>query len=92
MLLELSPGAVQTGAGLIFLENATDIEFSSCRILAAADTGTWPNHATAKINITGNWIEDTGYCGIFAYGFWRRRSGITCERPEHDRDGHARAQ
>ena len=56
--------------GLIFLENATDIEFSGCRIQAAADTGIWLNHATAKINITGNWIEDADYCGIFAYGFW----------------------
>ena len=56
--------------GLLFVENATEISFSRCRVLAAGASAVWLNHATSKVTLRGNWIEDAGHCGIFAYGFW----------------------
>ena len=56
--------------GLVFMENATQIEIIGCKIHSAATTGIWLNHAVDSVTIRGNWFEDIGYCGIFAYGFW----------------------
>ena len=52
------------------MENATQIEIIGCKIHSAATTGIWLNHAVDSVTIRGNWFEDIGYCGIFAYGFW----------------------
>jgi hypothetical protein len=56
--------------GLIFTENATNIVIEHCKILSAGNAGVWLNHASSYITLRGNWIEDTAYCGVFAYGFF----------------------
>ena len=56
--------------GMIFMENASKIEIIGCKILSTAASGIWLNHAVDSVTIKGNWFEDIGYCGIFAYGFW----------------------
>ena len=56
--------------GLIFMENASDIEVSGCKILSAGSSAIWLNHAVSSVTIRGNWIEDVGYCAVFIYGFW----------------------
>ena len=56
--------------GLIFTENATNILIEHCKILAAGNAGVWLNLASSYITLRGNWIEDTAYCGVFAYGFF----------------------
>ena len=43
--------------GLIFMENATDIEVIDCKILSATVSGIWLNKAVSGVVIRGNWIE-----------------------------------
>lgn len=52
------------------MENASNIEIIGCKIHSTAASGIWLNYAVDSVTIKGNWFEDIGYCGIFAYGFW----------------------
>lgn len=52
------------------MENASNIEIIGCKIHSTAASGIWLNYAVNSVTIKGNWFEDIGYCGIFAYGFW----------------------
>lgn len=56
--------------GLIFMENATDIEVVDCKILSATVSAIWLNKAVNSVTIRGNWIEDVGNCAVFMYGWW----------------------
>ncbi|MFC4777087.1 carbohydrate-binding protein [Paenibacillus sp. GCM10023252] len=64
-----SPTKNEPTEGLIYLENANQIELRGNRILGAGHAGIMLFHAAQHNRIEGNWIEDSGTFGIGLFGW-----------------------
>jgi hypothetical protein len=74
--------------GLVYIDNASTIELSSCTIRCSGSCGIFLDHYAQSILITNNKIERFGYVGIYASGFGAGDGNFTSAETSYTNKGH----
>lgn len=56
--------------GLVYLENASNIQFKDCEIICAGHSGIYLNNRCDNCVVEGCHIKEAGFCGIYANSYF----------------------